>query len=99
MKTDNLFYRIFNIFPTLALEPVSYTHLECGVPVLCLSGGLGRDYQAIYASGIDAAASTTPRPMTLEDCLAAGPALIEDAAERLARLIAVGIRIAPCMIV
>ncbi|MBK8750381.1 MAG: glycerate kinase [Candidatus Competibacteraceae bacterium] len=72
---------------------------EFGVPVVCLSGGLGRDYQAIYASGIDAAASTTPRPMTLEDCLAAGPALIEDAAERLARLIAVGIRIAPCMIV
>ena len=68
---------------------------EFGVPVVCLSGGLGRDYQTIYASGIDAAASTTPRPMTLEDCLAAGPALIEDAAERLARLIAVGIRIAP----
>jgi glycerate kinase len=68
---------------------------EFGVPVVCLSGGLGRDYQSIYASGIDAAASTTPRPMTLEDCLAAGPALIEDAAERLARLIAIGVRIAP----
>jgi glycerate kinase len=63
---------------------------EYNVPVVCLSGGLGHDYQAVYASGIAAMASTTPRPMTLDECLAAGPALIEDAAERLARLIVVG---------
>ena len=63
---------------------------EYNVPVVCLSGGLGRDYQAVYASGIAAIASTTPRPMALDECLAAGPALIEDAAERLARLIVVG---------
>ncbi len=68
---------------------------EFDVPVVCLSGGLGRGYQAIYTRGMTAAASIIPYPMTLEACLAAGPALLEDAAERLARLIAVGIRIAP----
>lgn len=67
---------------------------EFGVPVVCLSGGLGHGYQAIYTNGMTAAASTTPQPMTLDECLAAGEALIEDAAERVARMIATGVRIA-----
>ncbi len=65
---------------------------EYNVPVVCLSGGLGRDYQAVYACGIAAIASITPCPMPLEECMENGVTLIEDAAERLARLIAVGMR-------
>ncbi|MDQ5911065.1 MAG: glycerate 2-kinase [Pseudomonadota bacterium] len=62
------------------------------MPVVCLSGGLGRDYQAVYACGIAAIASTTPRPMALEACMENGAELVEDEAERLTRLLAVGIR-------
>ncbi len=63
------------------------------VPVICLSGGLGTGYRQLHAIGIAAAASTVPGPMPLADCMAAGVALIEDAAERVARLLAVGIGI------
>ena len=61
-----------------------------GVPVLCLSGGLSEDYEAIFDQGIDAAAACPPAPMSLEDCLAHGPALVENAAERLCRVLKTG---------
>ena len=61
-----------------------------GVPVVCLSGGLGEGYEAIFEQGIDAAAVCPSAPMTLEDCLAQGPALVENAAERLCRTLKAG---------
>ena len=61
-----------------------------GVPVVCLSGGLGEGYEAIFEQGIDAAAVCPAAPMTLEDCLAQGPALVETAAERLCRTLKAG---------
>lgn len=67
---------------------------EFQVPVVCLSGGLGAAYQDVYTHGIAAAASTVPGPMPLDACITAGADLIEDAAERLGRLIAVGMKIA-----
>ena len=61
-----------------------------GVPVVCLSGGLGEGYEAIFEQGIDAAAVCPSAPMTLEDCLAQGPSLVENAAERLCRTLKAG---------
>jgi glycerate kinase len=61
-----------------------------GVPVICLSGGLGEGYEHIYARGVDAAAAVPPGPMSLEECLAGGERLVEDACERLCRVLAAG---------
>ena len=61
-----------------------------GVPVVCLSGGLGDGYEAIFEQGIDAAAVCPSAPMTLEDCLAQGPSLVENATERLCRTLKAG---------
>ncbi|HJW43873.1 MAG TPA: glycerate kinase [Geothrix sp.] len=62
-----------------------------GVPVICLSGGLGEGADEVLAHGIDALASVAPQPMTLEACMAHGPALVEAAAARVCRLLKVGL--------
>jgi glycerate 2-kinase len=61
-----------------------------GVPVVCLSGGLGDGADDVLSRGIDALASIVPGPMTLEECMARGPELVEAAAVRLCRLLKVG---------
>jgi glycerate kinase len=61
-----------------------------GVPVVCLAGGLGEGAEDVLAKGIDALASTVPGPMSLEECVARGAALIETAAVRVCRLVKVG---------
>ncbi|MGZ6372088.1 MAG: glycerate kinase [Candidatus Limnocylindria bacterium] len=61
-----------------------------GVPVVCLSGGLGDGADDVLAKGIDAVASTMPAPMTLGEAVARGAALVEAAAARACRLIKVG---------
>lgn len=63
-----------------------------GVPVICLSGGLGDGADEVLARGIDALASIVPGPMSLEECVARGPELIEAAAARVCRLVRVGMR-------
>ena len=61
-----------------------------GVPVVCLSGGLGVGADEVLAHGIDALASIVPHPMPLDDCMAQGEALLEAAAARVCRLLLVG---------
>lgn len=61
-----------------------------GIPVICISGGLGREYRQVYDVGIDAVASLAPGPMDLKDAMARGPELLEDATERALRLVAIG---------
>jgi len=58
-----------------------------GVPVFCLSGGLGKGADDVLAQGIDAVMSICERPMSLEECMAAGSTLIESATARLCRII------------
>jgi glycerate kinase len=60
---------------------------RCGVPVICLSGGLGEGYRDVYAQGISAVCACPPRPMTLRECMDAGREQVSDAAERLCRVI------------
>jgi glycerate kinase len=61
-----------------------------GVPVICLSGGLGDGADEVLAHGIDAIGSTVPQPMTLEACMGQGAALVEAATARVCRLLKVG---------
>ncbi|MFZ1377751.1 MAG: glycerate kinase, partial [Geothrix sp.] len=61
-----------------------------GVPVICLSGGLGDGAEEVLAHGIDALASTVPHPMALEACIGQGAALVETATARVCRLLKVG---------
>ncbi len=65
-----------------------------GIPVVCLSGGLGEGADEVLTLGIDALASTTPGPMSLAEALAAGAALVEAAAGRACKLIEVGALVA-----
>jgi glycerate kinase len=58
-----------------------------GVPVFCLSGGLGEGADDVLAQGIDAVLSICERPMTLAECMAAGAGLIESATARLCRVV------------
>ncbi len=62
-----------------------------GVPVVCLSGGLGDGAEAVLAHGIDALAAVPPGPMDLDACLAGGAPLLEAAAARACRLIRLGV--------
>jgi glycerate kinase len=59
-----------------------------GIPVFCLSGSLGPGAHEVLAHGIDAVMSICDRPLTLEECMRDGPALIEAGAERLCRIVA-----------
>ena len=58
-----------------------------GVPVFCISGGLGTGADDVLAHGIDATLSICDRPLSLQECMASGPDLIESAAVRLCRII------------
>ena len=57
------------------------------IPVYCLSGSVGDGADDVLAQGIDAVISICERPMSLEQCMRAGEALIESAAARLCRII------------
>jgi len=72
--------------------PVGIARLanKYNVPTICLSGGLGKEYQAVYKEGIAAAASMVSGPLALEECMARAEELLEDGTERLGRLLKVG---------
>jgi glycerate kinase len=60
---------------------------QFGVPVFCLSGGLGDGANDVLALDIDAVMSICDRPLTLDACMKTGSTLIESAAERLCRIV------------
>ncbi len=57
------------------------------IPVVCLSGGMGKGANDVLEQGIDAVFSIAPGPISLQECLANGKPLLEDAAERICRLL------------
>jgi glycerate kinase len=59
---------------------------QAGVPLVVIAGALGEDTEALYDLGVTSMVSLVPGPMTLEAALAASPALLADAAERVLRL-------------
>ena len=60
---------------------------QFGVPVFCISGGLGDGADDVLAQGIDAVMSICSRPLSLEECMRDGATLIEEAAARLCRIL------------
>jgi glycerate kinase len=65
-----------------------------GVPVVCLSGGLGPGADDVLSLGIDALVSTAPGPMSLEEAMERAAELVEMAAARTCRLLRLGMRAA-----
>jgi glycerate kinase len=66
---------------------------DLGIPVVGISGSLGRDYQKVHEHGIDAAFAITNRPMTLDEASANVAALITDSTEQVMRTLRAGSRI------
>lgn len=63
---------------------------ELGRPVAVIAGGAATGYEALFSSGLSALEIASDGPGPLEDAMRRGAELIESAAERLARAIAVG---------
>lgn len=63
-----------------------------GVPVIAIGGGLADDANGVFQHGIDAISSATANPMPLEAAMQKSRQYLQDAAERVARLIVVGQR-------
>lgn len=63
-----------------------------GVPVVCLSGGLGEGSDVLYEHGIAALFSIANRPMTLDEAMRDAGTLLADAAENIVRLYRAGMR-------
>ena len=61
-----------------------------GIPVVGISGSLGRGFQDVHEHGIDALAAITPGPMTLGEASTRSSELITDATEQVMRLLKVG---------
>jgi glycerate 2-kinase len=59
---------------------------QAGVPLVVIAGALGEGSEALYSMGVTSMVSLVPGPMTLEAAMAASPALLADAAERVLRL-------------
>lgn len=69
--------------------PVGVARLaaQAGVPVFCLSGSLGEGAECVLERGVASVLSICDRPMSLDECMRSGEALIEAGAERLCRVI------------
>jgi glycerate kinase len=72
--------------------PVGVARLarQHGVPVICLSGGLGAGSEQLLEHGIDALLGIVSSPMALEECMARAAELVEAATGRICRLLRLG---------
>lgn len=65
---------------------------KLGVPVVAIGGGLADDAAGVFAHGIDGLETATPNAMPLEEAIGKSRQYLQDAAERVARLIVIGQR-------
>ncbi|MDY6419103.1 MAG: glycerate kinase [Succinivibrio dextrinosolvens] len=63
------------------------------IPVICLSGGISSDASALYNHGIDAVSGTPCAPISLNSCIENAATMLEDAAERIIRLVLIGTKL------
>jgi glycerate kinase len=61
-----------------------------GVPVVAIGGGLSDDANGVFQHGIDGLEAATSNPMPLDVAIAKSREYLQNAAERVARLIAIG---------
>jgi glycerate kinase len=64
------------------------------VPVIAIAGDIGEGASAVYQRGIRAVVSTVDHAMPLEEALANSTSMLEDAAERVMRILLVGMELA-----
>jgi glycerate kinase len=64
-----------------------------GVPVVAIGGGLADDAGGVFGHGIDGLESATPNAMPLDVAIKKSRQYLQDAAERVARLVVIGQRI------
>lgn len=67
---------------------------RAGVPVVAIGGGLSDDASGVFAHGIDGLESATPNAMDLQVAIRKSRAYLQDAGERVARMIMIGQRMA-----
>ena len=65
-----------------------------GVPVVAIGGGLSEDARGVFEHGIDGLAAATVNPMDLDTAIRKSRQYLQDAGERVARLIVIGQRLA-----
>jgi glycerate kinase len=65
-----------------------------GVPVVAIGGGLSDDAGGVFGHGIDGLESATPNAMELDVAIRKSRQYLQDAGERVARLIVIGQRLA-----
>jgi len=63
------------------------------IPVICLSGALGKGAEEVLQQGVSALASATASPMTLENCMKNAKTLLENATERTCHLLQIGMQL------
>ena len=56
------------------------------MPLVAIAGSVAEGSQPLYALGVTSMVSLVPGPMTLAEAMAASPALLADASERVLRL-------------
>ena len=61
-----------------------------GIPVIAISGSLGKNFSVVHEHGIDAASSIVSKPMTLEEASKNAPELISTATEQALRYMKIG---------
>lgn len=65
-----------------------------GIPVIAITGTIGKGAELSYEAGIDAFLSIIQKPTSLEKAILYAPEWIEDSTESVMRQIAIGLRIA-----
>ena len=63
---------------------------QLGIPVIAITGSLGKGYESIYGLGVDSVMVIAPGPLSLEESMANAEPLIVDVAERAMRLFLAG---------
>jgi glycerate kinase len=62
---------------------------QAGLPVIAICGSIGKDPRIVYTIGIDAFFSALEEPVKEEDLPKRGPAMLENCAEQVGRLLAI----------
>jgi glycerate 2-kinase len=71
---------------------VARTAKKYGIPVIAFAGNIGSDSHVVYDNGIDALMSIISYPMTLDTAMERSKELLADSAERVIRLVNIGIK-------
>ena len=72
---------------------VAWRAKERGIPVIAISGSLGKGFEDVHAEGIDAVSSIVCAPMTLEEASTRGGELIADGVAEAIRFMKVGSKV------